>query len=130
MPPSKKLQGSHRELITNLIQKQGMTLVGVLEYLGTELEVHVSRSTLKRRLKEWDLRINNSWKAIDTPGLRLRIAGLWYESCLSESELLHALQAEGMYDQRSFSFTYKRLSCDCCAGTAGKDVGCGTPMLW
>lgn len=96
MPRSKKLEPSHRELVTNLIQQQGMEQLAILDYLKTELDLHVSRSTLQRRLKEWDIRINDSWKAIDTAGLRLRIASLWYESCLSESELFHALQAEGI----------------------------------
>lgn len=109
MPPAPKISAEYQELITELIYVHQFGIQNVIDHLGTHHGLQVSRRTLQRRMDDWGININQSWQALDTVDLRLRINALWYGSCLAESELLHVIQAEGIYNHLNHEYTRKAV---------------------
>lgn len=94
MPYPLKLTDDYQSIIEDMVRRK-LTQAQILSALFKEYNISISAATLKRRLRKWGIRRNISWKDMDTEELRLRIQSLMFGACLSEKNLLVALQQEG-----------------------------------
>ena len=65
----------------------------IAEYLWQTYHLKVTEKTIRRRLREWGIGRRNFLE--DTPELRARIAGLYYNFCFSDKEIINVLEREG-----------------------------------
>lgn len=70
-----------------------MTVEDISTYIYNNYGINVEQKTIRRRLLQWGVR--KRVRTEDTPQLRVRIAALFYQSCLPERTLLTALKREG-----------------------------------
>ena len=69
------------------------TIDGIVNWLSNVHNITVSRSTMKRKLQEWQTIIQE--RTEDSPQLRARLAVLFYEVCLKDDDMMRVLIEEG-----------------------------------
>jgi hypothetical protein len=84
-PPKIDLSGQRDEITERYLT--GMTIPNLASWLD------VCEKTVKNRLSEW--KVIKRPKTTDTPELRIQIWFLVYQCCLSDKEVLYALQDHG-----------------------------------
>lgn len=101
-------QGSSKispELLNDLCERyrRGSTLPDLVIYCS-QLGHHIGRRTIQRAFQKRELKkLAPSWKTLDTAGLRLRIAFLYYTECLPDDVIIDVLRDEG-FDLTSYMF--------------------------
>jgi hypothetical protein len=92
MPRPRKDLDSHKSQIIQWFLTDNLTSFEIASRLS-ELGVSCDIRTIQRRLARWN--VQKRTRTIDTPQLRLRIVALFFESMLSDQEMLKALHIEG-----------------------------------
>ncbi|KAB8212699.1 hypothetical protein BDV33DRAFT_211000 [Aspergillus novoparasiticus] len=82
----------YKEIIISRFQDD-VSAESIADYLLSTFRVKVTEKTIRRRLLEWG--VSRRTYLEDTPELRARIAGLYYNFCFSDKEILDALKQEG-----------------------------------
>ena len=82
----------YKEIIISQFQNN-TSAESIAEYLLLTYQVKVTEKTIRRRLHEWGIGRRNFLE--DTPELRTRIAGLYYNFCFSDREIVKVLEKEG-----------------------------------
>ncbi|KAE8138117.1 hypothetical protein BDV38DRAFT_245507 [Aspergillus pseudotamarii] len=82
----------YKETIISQFQNH-ISAESIAEYLLLTHQVKVAEKTIRRRLIEWG--ISRRTPLVDTPKLRIYIAGLYYNFCFSDKDILDALEKEG-----------------------------------
>ena len=91
MPPAIDLSRYKETIISHF--QNNTSAESIAEYLLLTYQVKVTEKTIRRRLVEWG--ISRRTPIVDTPALRTLIAGLYYNFCFSDKEILDALEKEG-----------------------------------
>ena len=82
----------YKDCIISLFQSD-VTVEEISMHIRSRFGFIAEPRTIRRRLSQWEVR--KRVRTDDTPQLCVRIAALFYQSCLPEQTLLMALKSEG-----------------------------------